>query len=248
MPTYISSKNSDGNLYRIYTFSTIMNIILVAGLTIPSTGTFAQVKCVDSKGRITYSDKPCQTNDSQKVMILGGTGGQSPGNNEIGGSAPPTALENLKNEKRRLEWVVTGAESDMRVYGDSDSARKLATAKNDLLRVDEKILQIIDPVGYQQYLKEKRERERDQEVKDAKLLAIEAARRATAAEKSARAANDRAAAAERAADDANYRAADAIGSAVAAQNSAAAARSAANAAQGAASRPMYCRGSYCYPN
>ena len=182
-------------------------------------------------------------------MNLGGVGGEAPLATN-GNTASTPALDKLNKEERRLKWVVEGAESDVRTAANStannDARRKLNIAHADLIRVQEQILQIKDPAAYQQYLKDKKERQRDQQLAETQRAANEANARAAAAEQSAQSANARAAAAEDAAAVADSRAGNAQNAAAAAQNAAAAAQGAAAAAQGAASRPLYCKGNYCY--
>lgn len=218
-------------------------VVCCVSLMLP-TNAVAQKKCVDSKGRVTYSDVPCQASTVQKPINLGGMGG--PIQHGEGGSAESSAvLEKLEKERQRLEWIVKGAESDYRMYRGNAEARKVNIATADLIKVQEQILQIKDPNAYQRYLIEKKERQRDQQLAETQRTANEAVARAVAAERSAHGANARAAAAEDAAADADARAANAQQNAAAATNAARAAQNAAAAASGAASGPMYCRGSYC---
>lgn len=205
----------------------------------------AQTKCIDAKGKVTYSDKPCPSNTVQRTINMGGSGAPAQQSGEGNAGASP-AVEKLAKEQRRLEWVIEGLESDFRMYGSNEDAQKIQSANFDLIRVKEQILEIVDPLGYQQYLKEKKERQRDQQLRETQRMASEASARAASAERSAQAANARAADAEYRADSASARAASAQQSALDANQAADSARRAAAAAQGAASRPMYCKGDHCY--
>lgn len=126
-------------------------------LTMLSPNVLGQTKCVDAKGRVTYSDVPCAATYYTNRMNLGGTGEQTP---QVGGGNMESSpeLDKLAREQKRLEWILKGAESEMRVSGSNDAARKVSLAKDDLIRVQERILQITNPAAYQKYLKEKRER------------------------------------------------------------------------------------------
>ena len=235
---------SSFNTFLVKPIVTIFGVFLIS-----STGAFGQIKCVDAKGKVTYSDVPCATNAVQKSMNLGGAGGQS----SQGGASSNSTLDKLVNEQKRLEWVVMGAESDVRMNKGSDAVRKLNNANAELLGVKEQILQIKDPVAYQQYLKEKKEKQRDQQLVDAQRSANEANTRAAEAIQSANNANARAenaaaraGAAEQEAAYARNAAAKAERNAANARGAAEAAQGAAAAAQGAASRPLHCDGHYCY--
>ena len=186
-------------MYSVYRI-----ILGLSVLALLSTSSFSQTKCVDANGKVTYSDKPCTSSVMQKSMNLGGTGGEA----QQGGSSSNTALAKLEKEQQRLKWVIQGFESDVRAANNAsvrnEAARELNKANADLSSVQEQIFQIKDPSGYQQYVNEKRERQRDQQL-------TEIQRSSAAAEQSSAAAARSSAAAARSAEDAareseNYRA------------------------------------------
>lgn len=205
-----SLKHMKPSVLRHAVFRLKPHILLFSMLTMSSPNVLGQTKCVDAKGRVTYSDVPCAATSAQKPMNLGGTGEQTP---QVGGGNMESSpeLDKLAREQKRLEWILKGAESEMRVSGSNDAARKVSLAKDDLIRVQERILQITNPAAYQKYLKEKQERLREQQLVEMRRSVNEANDRAAAAEQSAAAAKQsaqRAAARSAAAEDAAQRAAE----------------------------------------
>ena len=168
-----------------------MLLILVALLSTNASGVN---KCTASNGKVTYSDASCPTNSVQKPLNLGGTGAP----------AFSTELEMLRNEEARLKWVVKGAEADVRraqrayrgAGAGSNEIYKFEIAQAALTRVQERMLEITDPVGYKNYLHAKIQFQQEQRIQAIQSAAQDASVRATAAQHQAQQADARASAAE----------------------------------------------------
>ena len=145
----------------------------------------AQIKCVDAKGRTTYSDVPCAANSKQQALQLGL---QTPTREQFPQTGDQVLDDLLKSEKR-LKWEVQSAESDLRTTTNPayipGAQRKLNTVRDQLDSVQMRMLAILDPQAYQREMTRRRQLDQDQRLQKAERDAANALVRANQAEQRA---------------------------------------------------------------
>lgn len=182
-----------------------VDLIAVTTLLSFSASVLAQNKCVDAKGKVTYSGAPCPATSQSKQLNLGKASATNTA------QAGDDELSQLKIKEKSLSMTVIGAESDLRMAGNPASKREAESNvlkyRSALQTVQERIFQISDPEGYKRYVEQRRQQRQEERLQAAERSSLEANRRAQEANQRAAEANSRAAAAETVANDAQYRAA-----------------------------------------
>ena len=172
-------------------FKSLLRPFLLGGIVcaIGSSSTvLAQNKCVDAKGRVTYSDIPCATASKQQTMQLAP---QTPTPQQSSQTGNPE-LDNLLKSEKRLKWEVMSAEIDLRNTTNPSyipgAQRKLFSVRQELDSVQMKMLAILDQPAYQRELARRKQLKQEARLEKAERDAAEAMERAAQAEQRAAAA------------------------------------------------------------
>ena len=168
-------------------YSQVLRVILVPAIAIFSSAlsheAIAQNKCVDAKGKVTYSDTLCPPSTNQKKLNFGDVSNSSPAVQDGG------QLSKLRELEKRRSWALQSAEIDLKNTSHPAYIRgaemKVVQARNDLASVQMRILQLTDPDGYERLLARIRQQGQEDRIRAAQEDATAARAQAAAAERSA---------------------------------------------------------------
>ena len=168
-------------------YSQVLRAILVPAIAIflsaLSHEAIAQNKCVDAKGKVTYSDTLCPQSTNQKKLNFGDVSNSSPAVQE------GEELSKLRALEKQRSWALQSAEIDLKNTSHPAYIRgaemKVVQARNDLASVQMRILQLTDPDGYERLLARIRQQGQEDRIRAAQEDAAAARAQAAAAERSA---------------------------------------------------------------